>query len=112
MSQPSSQRNRNLGTSEEIFKYFKVRLVVFSCLVIDCFFTSIWVVSVWTTDKFIITPLALKNIDKLTLDIFQWVSAGSTLLILLFYIIQDLWIISIRIYYDTLRQTRKIKRGI
>lgn len=110
--QSYSQRREVFNASAEVSQYFKERFVVFACIVIDCFYIGIWVISVWLTDKFIISPLSLKGVDKVALDIFQIASGSATLIALLAYTIKDLWILFVRLYFDTISKTRKIKRGV
>lgn len=104
------QRKQKSKVLLEINKYFQERAVVFACIVIDCFFTSIWVLSVWATNNYIVVPLAVEGVDRIALNIFQWLSAGSTLLVLLLYIVRDLCIVFAKIYYDTIEKISKNKR--
>ena len=110
--QSYNQGKEAFNASAEVSQYFQERFVVFACIVIDCFYIAIWVISVWLTDKFIIAPLSLKGVDKVALDIFQVASGSATLIALLAYTIRDLWVLCIRLYFDTIRKTRKIKRGM
>lgn len=86
--------------NNELIKYVKERGIVFVCILIDCFYISVWVVVVWATDKYVVTPLALKGVDKLALDIFQWVSGIATLFTLLVYTVRDLWFIAVRTWSE------------
>ncbi|WP_414755911.1 hypothetical protein [Anabaena sp. CCY 9910] len=93
----STKGNKPNNNDNELIRYFKERGIVFACIVIDCFFIAIWVLAVWVTDKYVITPLALKGVDKLALDIFQWVSGIATLLTLLAYTVKDLYVVFVKI---------------
>jgi hypothetical protein len=109
--QSYSRGRETFNASAEVRQYFRERFVVFAGIVIDCFYIGIWVVSVWLTDKFIISPFLLKGVDKIALDIFQIASGGGTLMALLAFTIKDLWVLCVRLYFDTIRETRRIKRG-
>jgi hypothetical protein len=109
--QSHSPRKASFNASAEVGQYFKERFVVFACIVIDCFYIGIWVISVSLTDKFIISPFSLKGVDKIALDIFQIASGSATLIALLMYIVSDLWVLCIRLYFGTMRRTSEIKRG-
>jgi hypothetical protein len=109
--QSYSQRKGAFNASAEVSQYFRERFVVFACIVIDCFYIGIWVISVWSTDRFIISPLSLKGVDKVALDVFQIASGSATLIALLAYTVRDLWVLCVRLYFDTIEKTRKM-RGI
>ena len=94
----------------ELLNYVKERGIVFTCILIDCFFVIIWVLGAWITNKCIVAPLALKGVDGITLIIFQWVSGVSTLLTLLAYTLRDLWLVLIRIWFQIKRETKEYEK--
>lgn len=81
---------------ENVSGHLAQRGVSLACILIDCFYIAIWILSVWATNKYVANPLALKGADKIILDIFQVVSGLATLTAVLVYTYGDLRIIIIR----------------
>lgn len=93
---------RSHNQDNELIKYTKERGIVFACILIDCFYVSIWVIGVQVTNKHIVCPLSsqLEGVDKLALIVFQWFSGIATLLTLLMYTVRDLWFIAVRTWFE------------
>jgi hypothetical protein len=84
-------------TKSELTKALIERGKIVASLIVDCVYIALWVLAAWLLDTYIIIPLKVSGVDKVTLSIFQWVSGLTTLGILLGYAIRDFIIVVIRI---------------
>lgn len=78
--------------TDEIGKIVKQRIIIITSIIIDCLFLSLWAFAAWFFEKYVFTPLELKGVDKLTLQIVRDISGFATFLTVLQITIKDLWI--------------------
>jgi hypothetical protein len=103
---PTPVSSSNPNASEQFKKLLVERGLVLASILVDCLFIAFWVIGVWLTDKYVIVPLTLKGVDKVTLELFQWTSGAATFITLLIYTVRDLWILIVRTWREVRRETK------
>jgi len=92
-----------LLSMDEFNRGAKERLAVLGSLFLDSVFLLLWVLLQYGT-TLLIEYFKFTGVDALIFGIFQWAFAGSTLVVVLAYLIKDASILIIRTY----RQIRAI----
>ena len=95
---------------DEVRDIVKERGVVIASIMIDCIFVCLWVLGASATEKYILHPLALKGVDKLSLDIFQWISGIATLITIIIYTLKDVFILIIRTVDDVKKEYENVSK--
>ena len=99
--------SKQSSLKKELTKTAKERFLVVANLVLDGFLVFIWSFIASIIKQYAIPYLGENNFDKEVLDIFQWVSGGATLGVLIIYIIRDLLVVLIRALKDLKNEFEK-----
>ena len=106
----TSNKVKPRSQDSEVVNYAKQRGMVLACILIDCLYVSIWAIGMWATNNYVVTPLSLTGVDKIILDIFQWISGIATLFTVLVYVIRDSCIFVLRTWSEIKEVSRAFKK--
>lgn len=95
---------------DELLQSIQVYLRWAIASLVDAGFLSLWIVTQWIVNTYIVEKLILSGVDQWQLNTFQFVFAIATLVPIISYVIKDIAIIMIRTWRTIRNEMNRLER--